>query len=151
MPRKLLACWNFTLLLLTPDEYDRCTTNPVEDITKREIAWDKAALGNSLPILDGNEGIVCRAPSEGTVDLLGSTGACCKFTEASEGRLTCEHVANFPGITHQESFFAFPASYIQEQSLYVGIVNGPTITLHRHQEKAWEFVKSHSISSLVAW
>jgi len=149
MLRKLLACWNFALLLIAFSQCDRCTTNPVEDITKWELVWDKAAaMGTALPSLDVERVIVCHVPSEEAVYVLEFTGRCCKFTQSSEGGLTCEYIANFPGITNQESFFAFPAGSIQEQSLYVGIVNGQTITLYRYKEKAWNLVKSYHRSSL---
>jgi len=87
MLRKLLACWNLALLLVAFSRCDRCTTNPVENITKWELVWDKAvALGNLLPSSDVAKGIVFRVPSEDAVCFLEPMGVCSKFTQASEGR-----------------------------------------------------------------
>jgi hypothetical protein len=150
MLRKLPACWNVMLLLVAFSQCSRCTSNPVEDLTKWELFWDQAvALGSSLPSLDIANGIVCRVPSEDAVYFLSPTGECHKFTQTSG--LVHERVVNFSGISSQESFFAFAAGSAQTQTLHVGIINQQTITLHQYEAGTWKSVGSYNIASAVAW
>ena len=145
MLRKIFPLGSILLLLLIFSQCDRCI-NSVEDISRWELIWDKAEpFDGALPGVNFEKGIMCPVPSEEAVYFLNPTGECWKFTERSAGGVTYEQLANFPGITGQQAFFAFPAGDVQEQHLHVGMLDHEHVTMLRYKDGAWEAAGDYSL------
>eukprot|EP00540_Astrosyne_radiata_P013808 CAMPEP_0116831824 /NCGR_PEP_ID=MMETSP0418-20121206/5552_1 /TAXON_ID=1158023 /ORGANISM="Astrosyne radiata, Strain 13vi08-1A" /LENGTH=378 /DNA_ID=CAMNT_0004461119 /DNA_START=2768 /DNA_END=3904 /DNA_ORIENTATION=+ len=129
---------------------DKCRTNLMEDLTQWELSWSdaKALSGASaMAIREAKraakeESRICHVSSKDKVYLLNPDGKSWQFTQAAEGGLTCEPVANFSetDVGGNASFFAFSAGPMEMSALHVGIVNGKDVILKKYEQNVWQEV-----------
>ncbi len=146
MLQKKLACWSTLLVSLFLSCCDRIVYKPVEHISHWTLTWEEARpCDNSLRRIDLKDSVICNVPSEQAVYCLSPNGDCWKFIQDPREGLTCSRSTSFPGVSGQQTFFAFPAGSVQEQTLHVGILDAQQVKLIQYKGDNWETVGDYTL------